>query len=68
MVVGLVGGGYGLLALFNSLGFVNLWGCLIRWALSISGGSLFGLGLWSFMYNSGWTWSDFSIYFITAHN
>ena len=68
MVVGLVGGGYGLLALFNSLGFAGLWWCLIRWALSISGGSLFGLGFSLFMYNGRWSWSDFSIHFITANN
>ena len=68
MVVGLVGGGHGLLVLFNSLGFAGLWWCLIRWALSISGGSLFGLGFWSFVYNGGLFWSDFSIQFITANN
>ena len=41
MVVGLVGGGYGLLALFNSLGFASLWGCVIRWVLPVS-----GVGFW----------------------
>ena len=47
MIVGLVGGGYGLLVLFNSLGFAGLWWCLIRWALPISGGFalVWGFGL-----------------------
>ena len=45
MVVGLVGGGHGLLVLFNSLGFAGLWWCLIRWALPISGGFAFWFGV-----------------------
>ena len=45
MIVGLVGGGYGLLVLFNSLGFAGLWWCLIRWALPISGGFALVWGL-----------------------